>query len=991
MIKRCHLSVLIASVLMSTVAFAAAEPGSSEDLGISDRQYFMVYPHLEKAMRALKEGRESVAISEFERAQKQAPESARLALYLSEAYRHFGHDDQAKAVLDRQLKRTPSSASGYIELKAALAAVPGKTWTINTLADLKRYQADCDSAPTIYCRSDVGQHALRLGQLDIAKAQLNDAKFNATPEGHTLADAIMQRAIFLKKWDDVDDSFERLRTQGKLTYEQSNQWFGILLAQHSDDKLVALQGINVMNAPLQQLHYAQSLALRNENARLSTYLQTRTPRFVQQDQERGWLYLLAKYSQNPSEALSSYPIDFAENKTYIAQTLIPDRIAQHDLAGAKRLLAGYSRDQLLEQRLQLSEAENDTAQIVQLARQMYQRSPQDLTLLDRLSYQLVKTGQKAEASRLLLARYPYQNAGATGQNLTSRLMILLKEDPRLLTAKDIERLSVPLPTPQQRMQQASVFNTEEQCPIVRRLLGDMSPDYGATAWYQLANCYRTDSPGLALFAYQQADRRQSNTFSKRSLAYQAYAVQDFQAATRAWSAVPVADMSAEDTMAAANSALAAHDIRALTGWLSEAKKHQQDKTAEYWWLHSHSQNDPSGALADLNRSIEIKPMASALADRAALYRQQNQLNLALADLHQAIAIEPDNTADHAALGYALWDADQIALSRDELKLAEQHTPDDPALIQQLAYVNQRLDDIPQAQSYTERVVDDIDRGYAPQGLSEQDAERRFNFRRMHEDTGRRWTFSVDMSMGLSGKNSIPNSSVLGSSTQPYAARRSYGQMEAEYRVGHNQIVDGDLLSVYSRVFAGSGSEGNFLPTKAPMMGLGVRWKPLREQVFYLAAEQQIPLDRHESEADMLLRASASFLNGGKYSDEWHPNGNGWIAQNLYLDAAHYVKQDSQSYTADYRLSWHQKIPNIPSAQTLEPYGHLQYNATQNGAYSDAKLGGIGVRWNMWSGENHYDAYPHKISVGIEFQHLFSGKNQFVESKNGAFVTFGGRW
>jgi adsorption protein A len=76
---------------------------------------------------------------------------------------------------------------------------------------------------------------------------------------------------------------------------------------------------------------------------------------------------------------------------------------------------------------------------------------------------------------------------------------------------------------------------------------------------------------------------------------------------------------------------------------------------------------------------------------------------------------------------------------------------------------------------------------------------------------------------------------------------------------------------------------------------------------------------------------------------------------------------------------------------LEPYGHLQYNATQNGAYSDAKLGGIGVRWNMWSGENHYDAYPHKISVGIEFQHLFSGKNQFVESKNGAFVTFGGRW
>lgn len=40
----------------------------------------------------------------------------------------------------------------------------------------------------------------------------------------------------------------------------------------------------------------------------------------------------------------------------------------------------------------------------------------------------------------------------------------------------------------------------------------------------------------------------------------------------------------------------------------------------------------------------------------------------------------------------------------------------------------------------------------------------------------------------------------------------------------------------------------------------------------------------------MLRASASFFNGGKYSDEWHPNGSGWFAQNLYLDAAQYVRQ-----------------------------------------------------------------------------------------------------
>lgn len=199
---------------------------------------------------------------------------------------------------------------------------------------------------------------------------------------------------------------------------------------------------------------------------------------------------------------------------------------------------------------------------------------------------------------------------------------------------------------------------------------------------------------------------------------------------------------------------------------------------------------------------------------------------------------------------------------------------------------------------------------------------------------------------------------------------------------------GDLLSVYSRVFADTGENGVMMPVKNPMSGTGLRWKPLRDQIFFLAVEQQLPLNGQNGASDTMLRASASFFNGGKYSDEWHPNGSGWFAQNLYLDAAQYIRQDIQAWTADYRVSWHQKVAN---GQTIEPYAHVQDNGYRDKGTQGAQLGGVGVRWNIWTGETHYDAWPHKVSLGVEYQHTFKAINQRNGERNNAFLTIGVHW
>lgn len=184
----------------------------------------------------------------------------------------------------------------------------------------------------------------------------------------------------------------------------------------------------------------------------------------------------------------------------------------------------------------------------------------------------------------------------------------------------------------------------------------------------------------------------------------------------------------------------------------------------------------------------------------------------MSDLRAALELEPNNSNIRAALGYALWDSGDIAQSREMLEQAHKGLPDDPALIRQLAYVNQRLDDMPATQHYARLVIDDIDNQALITPLTPEQNQQRFNFRRLHEEVGRRWTFSFDSSIGLrSGAMSTANNNVGGAA--PWKSYRSYGQLEAEYRIGRNMLLEGDLLSVYSRVFADTGENGVMMPVK----------------------------------------------------------------------------------------------------------------------------------------------------------------------------------
>lgn len=976
------LCILIGSLLCASAQAQTPDvDDSAAALGLSDYRHFIVYPHLERAMRALKNNDEATALREFERAHNKAPDNVQLTLYWAEALRHFGHDEQASVLLNNQLKINKDDK----RLLASLNAIPRKQETITNATELLAQRQRCEQAPSAQCRSEVGENAIRLGELDIALQQLNKSDFAASAQGQALHRNLLQRAIYLKRWELADTLFSR--NAQRLTPAEQQQWFDVLIAGHRDDKLLALQAKGMFNRPDDRIDYAATLAERGETARLRDYL-TQQPAFTSAAQEQRWLYLLGRYSEDPQTALANYSARFAQNQRYIVDTTLGQMMRQKNYAGAQRLLDSLPADALPEARYALSEATHDTAQTLRLARRFWRENP-NLANLDRLSWQLIQAGQQQEAATLLMQRYPFGNNAPLSRTLIMRLFTLAQSHPDAFTPAQKARLLTPLADPGLRLAQSRLPGVSGDCTQVERLLGDMPATLDAAAWSMLGNCWSETLPGMALYAFRQSEIRQPDNNSHRAVAYQAFRVEDYATAMRAWKSLPVAQMRNDDVVAAANTAQAAGDARSLDIWLQEERRRGLDNTEHYWWLHAqrYLPDSPDKALADLNRAIAIDPTARAYASRAEIYRRQGNPQAAISDLRQVLQREPDNTAAQAALGYALWDKGDAAGAREQLEKAHRGLVDDPAIVRQLAYVNQRLNDIPQTQRYARAVIDDLNRQEEIAPLSAQQQQERFNFRRLHEDVARRWSINFDSSIGLrsgalSSANNIPGGTSEG---QSY---RSYGQLELDYRAGRNVLLEGDTVSLYGRVFADTGDSGGMLPVRDPMLGAGVRWKPLRDYVFYLAVEQQTPLDSHRGKSDTMIRASASLLNDGKYSDEWHPNGQGWFAQNLYLDVAHYVRQDYQAWTADYRVSWHQKVAE---GQTVEPYAHAQISGYRDNGTRGGEYAGVGVRWNIWSGQTRYDAWPHKVSLGLEYQRTLNTINQNAGERNNAFLTLGVHW
>lgn len=931
---------------------------------------FMVYPHRQAGYAAMRAGNERVAVAEFARARALAPRSIDTALDLAEAYRHFGHAAQAQKVLDEQRRYTPTDPR--LRVAPAVAA---------TAVDCSR-----DGRPT--CRAQRGYDDLKAGDLARAQAELDAPDFARSPEGRALRHALVQRAIYLGDYRRADEQLAELEAGDKLGADERDQWFNLLLQLGKLDAARQLQSRGGLDAPAQDLAMAQAMANRGARKGLATYMASRRPAFTNEEDERRWVNLLALLAHDRPQLLASYTSHYPANAALQARLSVPLAMARGDSAMARRMLSRLPDGSFREDRFSLDLQQGRYAEARQQAEALIAQ-PGGHRLLDPLSYRLMDAGARGEAKQLLLGAYPFAG-NPDAATLFSRVAVLADKQPSLFSSDDRASLRRPLESVPLRTAQISILGALRDCDGIRQVMADLSSDYPAELWRRLGDCYGNERPGLAEYAYAEANKRKPDSDVTRALAYQAYGAQDYATALRAWRAIPVAHMQPADLMAAATTALAIAESAVARSWLDTyaAQGGQRDHT--YWWLRAQADepHDPALARADLENAVAMHPDPRYYARLATLQSQAGDAPQALVSLQRASTLAPGDSRLAASLGYAYLQAGEPDKAVVPFERAHQANPDDPALTRQLLYVHQQLGDSAQARTYAAQAIDQLgpaaDADSASGGpAQEDDDQQRYTLRRLHEDLGRKWRFNADMTLG-------DTVSSAANAAAPGVSYRSYLQLEAQYRFDpHLTGGDANTLAAYARVFAGSGASGAVWPMHSPMLGVGVHWKPLLAQNVLLSVEQQTPVgNSRDTRNDTMLRASGSWSFSPRFNDDWHASGPGWFTQNFYVDVARYLRARQTVFTADYQLGWQRKLMD---GQTIEPYVHVQYTGidrAHGAGYARDARAGIGLQWNLWYGETRYDAYPHRFIIAVEGQHAFTS---YLRENNAVFLIVRTQW
>lgn len=717
------------------------------------------------------------------------------------------------------------------------------------------------------------------------------------------------------------------------------------------NNLIAKEKLEIVSQELASEEIQRLKILQEEDpAQFLEDLKDKKYRFENAFEERNWINLLLTDFVKQPELLLSYQPEFESNRIYQAEKVLQ-----------KLLMSGR-------------QAEAD-AYIGALPAAIKQNP----IFIDHLSYQLLQENGEHQSVELLVDSFPFKGASESQKiELINRLITLVEGHSDAINGIPT-KFSVPLDTPELRSLQVRLLSVFKDCPAIRKVLGDHSAFYKSEDWSRLGYCYGDKVPGLGVYAFERAEELAPGPDRERAVAYQSFTAKNYLRAITAWNSIPVASITAADALSAATTAQSLGDLKELNKWLQIYAEKQGLKDDRYWWLLAQTKlkTDPKAALEDLNQAASLKPSVTYYSQIASVLMEQGKVDEAIQYFDKALLLNPYDSVTQASLGYAYYRQGKYLRAKQFLAASLKSRPDDEELVKQLAYTNQKLGQNKQALRYAEEAIDSFNR-YSPAEKTADIKSQQFGMRRMHEDLERRWSFTADAMSG----NQVTAAPNVG---QPGSNYRSYSQVEAAYRLGDPAVDNGKTLSAYTRIFAGGGLNNSAAPIYAPMIAGGLRWKPLSDYVINLAVEEQTPLDRGQyTQTTMMLRASASFLNSGAYSDDWHPNGPGWVAQNLYLDAAHYLATSVTSLVSDYRVSYHHKIEE---GQTIEPYMHLQWTNLNQANGVDERIG-VGARWNIWQGQTKYNAYPSKILVGLEYQYAFK---TYLNDKSAVLLSLGGRW
>lgn len=581
-------------------------------------------------------------------------------------------------------------------------------------------------------------------------------------------------------------------------------------------------------------------------------------------------------------------------------------------------------------------------QAAELWQRHYQASGSGRSL-EQASYLWQQLGQPQRARDLLLkARRLDAAQGA-------RLAQLSVEDEQL-SAEQVERL-LPRLAPGARGELLAALAARGRCPEVLQLSAEQPTS--AAEWRARGQCHLQEQPGVAV-----EELRQGQALGDRPsadlLPFALAAAGEPEAALALWQQTPVAQQSAAVRRAVVGAEVAA-------GQLEQAEQHWQalpPNNVDDWRQGGHlavARQDYPEAVQRWQRvlaeggTVEDYYQAGMAAGSAGQREQQ------LAWLERAAQLAPEDPRIQADLGFALANSPEPAQRQAAIPVLEKAVrlrPDDYRLSAALATLQGSVGQVPQALGNWKHSID-LQSAIEPR--DDNLSNDLFRARRAHQEHNDRTRWHFASTFAPRGVTSTADQRPSGLNAH---------QLDVDQRLSDDIGLQGGRLSAIGRVFS-SGEHSNLTQTVGGAAGL--RYTPWRDYNINLSGEV-FHDDFAEGDTDFLLRASASLLDQGEYRNDWRPTEDDWAQRLLYLDAAWWVDESQRFLIARYSRGHLWKL-DTSSAQAAGPYAMLQ--GSEQDQQQDLRAG-LGLSWQLWFAEDHYNAYHNNLTLRVEYQWNLAG-------------------
>lgn len=646
--------------------------------------------------------------------------------------------------------------------------------------------------------------------------------------------------------------------------------------------------------------------------------------------------------------------------------------------------------------------------------ELHYRQTGNLNSLNQATYLAVNNGDRAQAQQLLETAFD-RHQGRLPATALQRLAGLYAASKT--TTPEQQRRMASLLTHVDgatRGQLLAQLAENGQCDAVQQAIGNhpqVAGDYRA-----LGRCAMPDRPGEAVVYYQQAEKLGDRS-GRLPLAYALEAAGDSAGALAIWRSIPVTELSDNARLTASRSALYAGDSQAAEGYWQQSST----RGANEWALGAaiaDARSDHAQALERQRKALQQAPDAGHFYAASVTAQKAGDLPQSTAWLAEAVRRDPNNPRYRADYGMRLSGAEtreERATAIPYLQQATRDFPEDYRLGETLAWRYDEVEDSASARKELRRVIDLEQNPVAADDEDGSMEARRYRQRRAHETLSRRDSRTIASTWspaGVSTNDFVRPDESKGSNRR--ADSQNVQLAMWDHALGEEPSRAGSTLSVYGRVLLGGQGRSSYAESLAA--GVGLRYKPWGTQNinFYGEIYKQSQFnddDNHSlslgqmlvpeklldqindhrqdghTTTDYLLRATASFLDQGKYRNDWRVDENDWDERFLYLDAAWWTKAGDHQWLSRFQQGHAWKLPNS-GAQTIMPYGFLEFASQDpsNDWRQDLRTG-VGLRWQWWYDEDRYNAYRSKLTVRTEYQQSLGGN--LYEGGNG--VLLGVEW